>query len=80
MLAAHRASREATRWLARGVASWSKFNPAVMSGSNPATVSNLGTRWEGVAAAAAAQLPPLCTHAAAPAAPLLCSVRRVGAE
>ncbi|PSC71715.1 aldehyde dehydrogenase [Micractinium conductrix] len=41
MLAAHRASREATRWLARGVASWSKFNPAVMSGSNPATVSNL---------------------------------------
>lgn len=30
--------------LARGVASWAKFNPNEMSGTKPAQVSNLGER------------------------------------
>jgi hypothetical protein len=41
MLASHAVRRQAHS-LARGVASWSKFNPAAMSGANPAQVSNLG--------------------------------------
>lgn len=40
--------------LARGVASWAKFNPSDMSAAKPAQVSNLG---EGAAAAAAASQP-----------------------
>lgn len=41
MLAVRRSSQEAARLLARGVASWSKFDPAAMSGTDPAKVSNL---------------------------------------
>lgn len=44
MLAVRRSSQEAARLLARGVASWSKFDPAAMSGTDPAKVSNLGER------------------------------------
>ena len=46
MLAVRALGREFTArllpTLARGVASWSKFDPAAMSGSIPAQVSNLG--------------------------------------
>ena len=41
MLARRLAGREAGL-LARGVASWSKFDPQALSGSNPAQLSNLG--------------------------------------
>jgi hypothetical protein len=45
MLACRVMRREALGYgagLFRGVASWSKFNPDTLSGSNPAQVSNLG--------------------------------------
>ena len=93
MLASTSMGRQASVWLCRGVASWSKCNPAAISGSNPAQVSNLGARpggrgaWGAVAAAA----PPVADrclpqeHEPLPLLPALpstptCSVWRVGAH
>ncbi len=65
MLAARHCSQQAARLLARGVASWSKFDPAAMSGTNPATVSNLGERGQVEAPPAAAGTAACCLLPAA---------------
>lgn len=74
--------------LARGVASWAKFNPTEMSGTKPATVSNLGEpRRRRLPAACSCAAAAACSSAADapvtlpshPDASTHRSIRRVGA-
>lgn len=98
MLALKRSTHEVARrlapLLARGVASWSKFNPSAMSGTNPAQVSNLGEQCGSGGSAGGRQLrrsrltafealarPSMHITAALIACHLsACSVWRVGAD